>query len=74
MVRGTNVHIVMVPFAGDHAGDGVGLGDLLALQAFALNHVERIGVAAQFELAGAVAAYAGIDEQGGGLAVQTWLP
>ena len=44
---------------------GVRLGDLLALQALAFQHVHEIGVAAEVELVGAVDAHAAILEQPG---------
>ena len=60
----------MSEFVGDHAGDGIGLGDLLALEAFAFEHVEEVGVAAEVELVGAVDLDAAVHEEGGELAVQ----
>ena len=47
----------------EHAGDGVGLADLLGLEALALEHVQEVGVAAEVQLVGAVEADAAIHEQ-----------
>ena len=44
-------------------GDGLGLGDLLGLQALALEHVLEVHVAADVELVGAVERHAAVLEQ-----------
>jgi hypothetical protein len=55
--------------AADLAGHGAGLGDLLALEAVALEHVEEVGVAAEVQLVGAVEPHAALAEQVGEQAV-----
>src|SRR5450759_136888 len=45
------------------AGDGVGLADLLRLEALALQHVVEIGVAADVQLHGAFQAHAALAEE-----------
>ena len=53
----------------EHRGDGVGLADLLGLEALALEHVEEVGVAAEVQLVGPVDADAAVHEQAGEHAV-----
>ncbi len=62
--------VVGAQVVGNHAGHGAGLRDFLAFQAFALEHVQEIGVAAEVELVGAIDAYAAIDKQAGQNTVQ----
>ena len=47
----------------DVGGDGLGLGDLLGLQAFAFEHVLEVHVAADVELVGAVQDHAAVLEE-----------
>ena len=54
VVAGADVHVVGAHVVVELAGDGVGLADLLGLEALALQHVEEVGVAAHVELAGAL--------------------
>ena len=65
MVARPNVDVVLADVVGDHAGDRVGLGNLLAFEAFAFKHVEEVCIAAEVELIGAVDFYAAIHEQAG---------
>ena len=50
-------------------GDGVGLADLLGLQALALQHVEEVRVAAEVELAGVLQPHAALAHEPRELAV-----
>ena len=70
MIRWAHMDIIVTEVIRDHAGHRVGLGDLLAFQAFALEHVEEVCIAAKVELIGAVDAHAAIDEERGKLAMQ----
>ena len=54
VVAGADVHVVGAHVVVELAGDGVGLADLLGLEALALEHVEEVGVAADVELVGAL--------------------
>ena len=51
-------------------GDRAGLGDFLGFQAFALEHVHEIGVAAEVQLVGVIQAHPAVDEQAGQDAVE----
>ena len=54
----------------EHRRDGVGLADLLGLEALALEHVQEVGVAAEVQLVRAVDAHAAVHEQAGQHAVR----
>ena len=69
VVARADVDVVRVELVVEHRGDGVGLADLLGLEALALEHVQEVGVAAEVELVGAVEADAAIHEQAGQHAV-----
>ena len=64
VVARPDVDVVRAQVIGQLAGDGVGLGDLLALQPLALQHVVEVHVAAEVELVGAVDVDAAILEEG----------
>ena len=64
-----DVHVVGVHLVVERRGDGVRLGDLLGLQALALEHVEEVGVAAHVELVGALEQHAALPEEARELAV-----
>ena len=51
MVAGANMHVIGTQIIRDHTRNSTGLGDLLALQALALEHVEEVSVTAEVELA-----------------------
>ena len=51
---GPDVDRVLRHLVVEHRGDGVGLADLLGLQAVTLEHVQEVGVATEVELVGAV--------------------
>ena len=70
IIRGANVNVVLADIVGDHAGDCAGLGDFFAFQPFALEHVHKVGVAAEVKLVGAVNADAAINEKAGQNTVQ----
>ena len=66
MVRRTDVDVVGGEVAVlDLAGDGLGLRDLLRLEALALEHVLEVHVAADVELVGVVEGQAAVLEQAG---------
>ena len=69
VVARADVDVVGVDLVVEHRGDGVRLGDLLGLEALALEHVEEVGVAAEVELVGPVEADAAVHEQAGQHAV-----
>ena len=70
VVRRADVHVALAPqVVGEVGGDGLGLGDLLGLQALALEHVLEVHVAADVELVGAVEHHAAVLEQLGQHAV-----
>ena len=52
VIRGADVNVVLRQRVPHDRGDRVGLGDLLGLQALALEHVVEVHVAAHVELAG----------------------
>src|SRR5579885_3245936 len=63
------MYVVLTKFVVQLAGHGVGLADLLGLQAVALEHVVEVGVAADVELHGALELHAALPEQAGKLAM-----
>ena len=69
VVRGADVDVVGGQLVVHDRGDRVGLGDLLGLQALALEHVEEVHVAADVELRGAQHLHAAVVEQAGQRAV-----
>ena len=62
VVAGADVDVVFADVVGNHTGDGVGLGDLLAFETFALEHVEEVSIATEVELVSAVDLHASIYE------------
>ena len=69
VVRRADVDVVGGQLVADDRGDGVGLGDLLGLQALALEHVVEVHVAADVELRRALQLDAAVAEQAGERAV-----
>ena len=69
VVRGADVDVVGVHLQAGDRGHRVGLGDLLGLQALALEHVEEVHVAADVELRGAQQLDAALVEEPGQHAV-----
>ena len=65
-----DMHIVRVHIVRHHGGDGASLGNLLGLQARALQHVHEVHVAAHIELVRAVQAHATVFKQAGEHAVR----
>lgn len=56
VIAGADVAILVSKTVVELAGDGVGFRDFLGFEAFALEHVQEIGVAAKVELVGAIEA------------------
>ena len=69
MVGRADVDVALVELVVEHRGDGVGLADLLGLEALALEHVQEVGVAAEVQLVGPIEADAAVHEQAGHHAV-----
>ena len=69
VVRRADVDVVGRHLVVDDRGDRVGLGDLLGLQALALEHVVEVHVAADVELRRALELHAALAEQARQLAV-----
>ena len=65
VITGADMDIFRAHIVGQHAGNSLGLGNLLGFQPLALQHVHEIGVAAEIELVAAVQAHAAVDEQAG---------
>src|SRR6266568_2721413 len=63
VVRRADVHVGLGHLMRDLRGDRLGLGDLLGLQALALQHVHEVHVAAEVELVGAQQLDAAVLEQ-----------
>src|SRR5579884_2157126 len=59
------MHIVPANIVVELAGDGVGLADLFRFQALTLQHVIKIGVAANIELHRTLNAYSPFPEESG---------
>ncbi len=57
------MHIPLAQVVVELAGNCVGLADLLRLQALALQHVVKVGVAADVQLHGAFQAHAALAEE-----------
>ena len=69
IVAGADVDVAFAQVVVKLGGDGVGLADLLRLEAGALQHVVEVHVAAEVELVGAVDAHAALAEEAGQHAV-----
>ena len=69
MVARADVDVAVLELVVEHRGDGVGLRDLLGLEALALEHVQEVRVAAEVELVRPIEPDAAIHEQAGQHAV-----